>query len=817
MRGSRNKRLRRRAALATGCLSLLTAGSAAAFQALPPGGQVNDDAAAGIHSNLSVGAEDPANADVVGGALVATKPAVPWAIFQQTEANPSKDQIFSRSFAAGSWTTRGSGTVGGRSSAAPTFPGSLNFDQTQDGEVPAIDFAGAGRTVPWATWYEHTTGTGFGADNIFASRFDNSGDANQGKWLFEGQGRGTGGVGTVQVPSLNIHTNRDAVNPSVAGGATNTANPPVPWVTWQEKDGAGAGSDQVFVSKGVKATAPPTCNADGANPSKPASATGAVGAFCWQQVGAERLASGQATPPNNTVDPTLNVDTKRDGVEPDIAFTGGGFTTPWVVWYEQGSPTPGLESNQLVFAARAISDTGAGVDGGFHWQVVGNAASGDLGAAANGCTTATGSLTAIQQEDACSLNKNPTQDDQAEDPRVAAGTMAVGGNAAPWVTWDEKVGGIKQIFVSRFIPTPTPHFEIVNNGAPISVGANNSTRPDITFDGNTPYVSWREDIGGGVEKGFYGHFINPSNPTFILDESDVPLTPSTTADVREPISSGCTATPQDVNTNNSVACQGGAIGTPFFLFTNGTSPLSLFADAYQPGTPTTGAATDVTQTSATLNGTVAPNGAVAQVHFDFGADTNYGSSTPTTPIGPDGTNAITGGQPASFSAPLTGLTPGTTIHYRAVVTTDFGSFAGPDQTLTTSAPGDGTATAGHASVAGTSASVRISCAGSSGATCKVSLRLTAKETLKGGKVIAAAARKKKITHQTVTVGTASASLTAGDSQLVTVKLNGTGKSLLARLHTVQAKLVVSQSRSDGTTATISSQTVTFKSKKRHHH
>ena len=117
-----------------------------------------------------------------------------------------------RSFAGGAWTTRGIGTVGGRSSAGPTFTGSLNFDQGQDGEAPAIDFAGAGRTVPWATWYENTTGTGFGNNNVFASRFDNTGDANQGKWIFAGQGRGTGG-GSVPVPSLNIHTDQERREP----------------------------------------------------------------------------------------------------------------------------------------------------------------------------------------------------------------------------------------------------------------------------------------------------------------------------------------------------------------------------------------------------------------------------------------------------------------------------------------------------------------------------------------------------------------------------------------------------------------------------
>ena len=65
----------------------------------------------------------------------------------------------------------------------------------------------------------------------------------------EGQDRGSG------VPSLNIHTNRDAENPSVAGGATVSGNAPVPWVAWQEEDGNVAGSgnhDQIFVSKPVK-------------------------------------------------------------------------------------------------------------------------------------------------------------------------------------------------------------------------------------------------------------------------------------------------------------------------------------------------------------------------------------------------------------------------------------------------------------------------------------------------------------------------------------------------------------------------------------
>ena len=73
-------------------VALATAGSAAAFQALPVGVQVNDDPAAGINPALGVSGEDPTNADVVGGSLVAGNHNVPWSIFRQHEA-AGADQI----------------------------------------------------------------------------------------------------------------------------------------------------------------------------------------------------------------------------------------------------------------------------------------------------------------------------------------------------------------------------------------------------------------------------------------------------------------------------------------------------------------------------------------------------------------------------------------------------------------------------------------------------------------------------------------------------------------------------------------------------
>jgi hypothetical protein len=647
---------------------LASAGPASAFQALPPGGQVNDDLAAGINKAISVSGEDPTNADVVGGALVAGKPAVPWAVFRQQETNgspPPFDQVFSRSFAAGAWTTRGSGTVGGRSSAAPQLRGSLNFDQGQNGEAPAIDFAGAGRTVPWATWYEHTTGTGFGNNNVFASRFDNSGDANQNKWIFAGQSRGAGGA-SVPVPSLNIHTNQDAENPSVAGGSAVDLTKPAPWITWQETTSLPInGKDQIFVERPI---GPAAANCDAVKPAGTAVAghVPAIGGFCFQQTGIPRVGPQSG-------DPSLNVDPTRDGIEPDITFTGTNDSVPWVVWYEKDNTTiGGLHTNEMVFAAKGVSDAIA-ANGGFHWVAVGRALSATLDRTAThgfGACAASGS-----SEAQCSLNRNPAAD--AEDPRVAAGTMNAANPTVPWVAWDETVSGVKQIIVSRLVGTGTSaHFQLVNTGAPISNGSTDATRPDITFSGNTPYISWRETVGG-VTKGFLGHFVNAANPTFVLDASNVPLTPTAQADVREPISSSCTANPFNAD---GAACQGAAVGTPFFLFTNGTSPRGLFAGAYQPGPVTTGTASAITPSSATLSGSVNPLGASAKLSFEFGTTTAYRSTTTPHKTGPDNRSD-------AFTATLSGLPAETTIHYRAVALTDFGKFVGVDRTFATTEDG----------------------------------------------------------------------------------------------------------------------------------
>ena len=102
--------------------------------------------------------------------------------------------------------------------------------------------------MPWVAWYEPNSHFGE-PTNIFASRFN----AGLNKWLPAGQDRTDG----LRVPSLNIHTDRTAENPSVAGGATVAGNDPVPWIIWEENDGVvdDDSTRQIFVAKGVKQTA----------------------------------------------------------------------------------------------------------------------------------------------------------------------------------------------------------------------------------------------------------------------------------------------------------------------------------------------------------------------------------------------------------------------------------------------------------------------------------------------------------------------------------------------------------------------------------
>ena len=101
----------------------------------------------------------------------------------------------------------------------------------------------------------------------------------------------------------------------------------------------------------------------------------------------------------------------------------------------------------------------------------------------------------------------------------------------------------------------------------------------------------------------------------------------------------------------------------------------IFTTPAPPGV-VTGAATSVTPTSATLNGTVDPNGRSTTWFFEYGTSTSYGSKTPEKSAG-SGTSA------ASVSAALSGLARGKLHHFRLVAMSDAGVSRGADRTFST--------------------------------------------------------------------------------------------------------------------------------------
>jgi hypothetical protein len=94
----------------------------------------------------------------------------------------------------------------------------------------------------------------------------------------------------------------------------------------------------------------------------------------------------------------------------------------------------------------------------------------------------------------------------------------------------------------------------------------------------------------------------------------------------------------------------------------------------QPPSVTTGAVSGLTHDSATLNGNLDIGAySTANVYFEYGTSTAYGMSTSMMAMTASG----------AFSAPVSGLTPSSLYHFRAVVSYDSTVSNGADMTFAT--------------------------------------------------------------------------------------------------------------------------------------
>ncbi len=101
------------------------------------------------------------------------------------------------------------------------------------------------------------------------------------------------------------------------------------------------------------------------------------------------------------------------------------------------------------------------------------------------------------------------------------------------------------------------------------------------------------------------------------------------------------------------------------LFTTASPPVAV-----------TSAATGVGPTTATLGGTVNPNGQATTWHVEYGTSTSYGTKTAAADAG-------SGSSSKAVSIGVTGLAAGKAYHFRLVATSSAGTALGADATFVT--------------------------------------------------------------------------------------------------------------------------------------
>jgi hypothetical protein len=240
------------------------------------------------------------------------------------------------------------------------------------------------------------------------------------------------------------------------------------------------------------------------------------------------------------------------------------------------------------------------------------------------------------------------------------------------------------------------------------------------------------------------------------------------------------------NSGSQSAC---GAGMPETVISAAPSTTSLSLSA--PSTGTVGKAIATSAVSAVLSGGSSPTGTVTFTVFGPQAAAPTDCTTGGTTAG---TASVTNNGVVHPSSAFTPTLAGSYWWYvryggdAGNAGSHSGCGAGMPETVVSAASGGtggtGTARLGSVSVSGMTLTLPVSC--SLGGPCTVNLRLIVIETIRNGKIIAVAAG-----HKTVTIGQTSARVNAGGHARVQLRLNRTGRTLLAHHSPLYSLLVVS--------------------------
>ncbi len=190
----------------------------------------------------------------------------------------------------------------------------------------------------------------------------------------------------------------------------------------------------------------------------------------------------------------------------------------------------------------------------------------------------------------------------------------------------------------------------VTTGSTSNVTATSATLTGTVNANGQSTTAWFEY---GTVQGTYG---NKSSTQTVTGSNDTTVSSTITG-----LTSGTTYYYKIVAENNSWKSEGSEMS---FQYTPGGSAPTV----------TTDAATDVTTTTATLNGKVNANGISTTAWFEYGAISgSYGSKS--------NTKAVTGSTDTTVSASISGLTAGTTYYYRIAAQNSVGTSYGKEMSF----------------------------------------------------------------------------------------------------------------------------------------
>jgi hypothetical protein len=231
----------------------------------------------------------------------------------------------------------------------------------------------------------------------------------------------------------------------------------------------------------------------------------------------------------------------------------------------------------------------------------------------------------------------------------------------------------------------------------------------------------------------------------------------------------------------------------------GTGQDHTFTTVPDAPTVLTGAASSVTQTSATLGATVNPDGGrVSACQFEYGTSVSYGSSVPCSVL------PGAGSSPVAVSAPVGSLRASTIYHVRIVAVNPGGAGVGTDQTFTTATAAPAITTTPSTTTPSTpkpTTTTPMTPLEARAASCKTSLASltvavrsegmvavklrwigTGTDGCSGKLMLRAKVKERSQRPKTMLIGTGSFSLPVGGMKIIRLKLDSVGRALLSAAH-----------------------------------